>query len=212
MALWRCVPLQAALVSLLGWARGAGGWGVLGFFAAYVAGTVLFLPGSVLTLGAGFVYGLWAGVPLVSAASVAGASLAFALGRTAARPWVERRAREHPRFAAVDAAVARRGFRVVLLLRLSPVLPFNLLNYALSLTRVSFGDYLGASALGMLPGTVLYVYLGSLVVELGELASGGRPSGGWAARALLLAGLVATAGLTVWLARVARAALEREAQ
>ena len=100
--------------------------------------------------------------------SVAAATLAFVLGRTVARGWIARRIAGSPRFAAVDEAIGENGFRIVLLLRLSPLFPFNLLNYALGLTRLSLRDYVVASALGMLPGTILYVYLGSLVTSASE--------------------------------------------
>jgi uncharacterized membrane protein YdjX (TVP38/TMEM64 family) len=205
--LWGPVPRGA--VALTEWIRGAGGLGVVVAFACYVAATVLMVPGTAPTLLIGFLYGpLWATL-LVSPASVVGAILAFLLARGVLRRPVARRVAAHPRFAAVDRAVATNGFKVVLLLRLSPLVPFNLLNYGLGLTRVRLRDYALASFLGMLPGTLLYCYLGSLVASATELAAGKRPSAGPAGVALFGLGLVATLVLTVWLARLTRRELAR---
>lgn len=200
--------LADSVLNLLEWAKGAGLLGALLYGLAYVVGTLLFLPGSVLTLGAGFLYGLWGGLGVVAPGSVLGAALAFLLGRTVLRGPTERLLRRHPRFAAVDEALAKDAFRVVLLLRLSPLFPFNLLNYGLGVTRVGLGPYLWASLLGMFPGTVLYVYLGSLLTSATELVAGKRPDSGWAGRALFVAGLLATALVVVLVSRAARRALE----
>ena len=117
-------------------ARETGAIGVVLFFIAYVLATILVLPGSILTLAAGFVYGPVWGLVLASPASVAGATCAFVLGRTVLRGWAERKVAASDRARAIDAAVAREGFRLVLLLRLSPVFPFSILNYVLSLSNV----------------------------------------------------------------------------
>lgn len=151
---------------------GAGALGPLVFIAAYAACTVLLVPGSVLTLAAGALFGPVLGTLVVSAASTLGASLAFLVGRYLARPAVERRILSNPKFAAVDAAIAAKGPRIVLLLRLSPLFPFALLNYGLSLTSVEFGPYVLASWIGMLPGTVAYVGLGSAGRAAAETAAG----------------------------------------
>jgi uncharacterized membrane protein YdjX (TVP38/TMEM64 family) len=178
------------------------------YVVLYVVATVLVMPASVLTLGAGFVYGPVYGSLLVVVASNLAALAAFLLGRTTLRGRVARRLEGKPRFAAVDAAVARQGFKVVLLLRLSPVFPFNLLNYALGLTRVRTRDYVLASFLGMLPGTVLYVYLGSLVTSVAQLTRGQRPDAGLSGQVLFWGGLAATVLVTVYLTRLARRALD----
>ncbi|GIW40771.1 MAG: hypothetical protein KatS3mg076_1348 [Candidatus Binatia bacterium] len=198
--------LQDRLLALVAWVRGAGSTGIAVFVAAYVLATVALLPGSVLTLGAGFVYGVVLGTAIVWVASNLGAALAFALGRTLARDWVAARVEGNPRFAAIDRAVGREGFKIVLLARLSPIFPFNLLNYAFGLTRVSARDYVLGSLVGMIPGTLMYVYLGSLVTSLTELAAG-RPAGGPLERAFYFGGLVATVVVTVYVTRVARRAL-----
>jgi len=173
------------------------------FVVAYVLAAVLFLPGSILTVAAGVLFGLPLGVALTSLASALGASAAFAVGRFAAHDWVAQRVATRPRFHALVAAARSRGFLLVLLARLSPLIPYNLLNYALSVTSVRFRDYLLATWLGMLPATVLYVYTGSIAKSLAEPAS--APS--WAAGSLLAIGFVATAALTLLIARHATRAL-----
>jgi uncharacterized membrane protein YdjX (TVP38/TMEM64 family) len=201
--------LSRAVLGLLAWAHAAGPAGPLLYGLSYVLATVLFLPGSVLTLGAGFAYGVVGGMAVVVPASVAGALLPFVLGRTVLRDRIARRLQGVERFQAIDQAIAEQGFRVVLLLRLSPVLPFNLLNYALGLTRVGVRDYLLGSLIGMFPGTLLYVYLGSLVNSATEFAAGQRPSAGLAGELLFGGGLLATVLATVLVTRAARRALER---
>ena len=119
---------------------------------------------------------------------------------------------KHPRFAAIDEAIGESGFKIVFLLRLSPIFPFNLLNYALGVTRVRFRDYVIASLLGMLPGTFLYVYLGSLVTNASELLSGKRPEAGIWGQVLYWGGLAATLLVTVLITRIARKALDRALQ
>jgi uncharacterized membrane protein YdjX (TVP38/TMEM64 family) len=208
-AVW-LLPLDRWALHLVEWIRGAGALGVGVFALVYVLATLAFLPGSLLTAGAGFAYGpLW-GTLLVSPVSVLAAGLAFALGRSALRGWVSRRLADHPRFAAIDEAMGQGGFKIVVLLRLSPIFPFNLLNYALGLTRVGFRDYMLASFLGMLPGTFLYVYLGSLVTSASELLSGARPpEAAPYKQALYWGGLVATLVATILITKISRTALER---
>ena len=185
-----------------------GPWGPAAFLLVYVGATVLLLPGSILTLGAGFVYGLGWGTVLVSASSTLGATASFLIGRHLARDGVAGRIRAYPRFAAVDEAVAREGRKVVVLTRLSPAFPFNLLNYAFGITRVKVRHYILASWLGMLPGTILYIYIGSLAGDLATLGIGERTRTPeeWA---FYVIGLAATAALTIQVTRLARRALEK---
>jgi uncharacterized membrane protein YdjX (TVP38/TMEM64 family) len=206
VAALKLLPLEQGLLDLVAWVRGAGVPGMVVFAVVYVVATVLFLPGAILTLGAGFAYGVLVGTPIVWVAANVGALLAFLLGRTVARDWIAARVGRSPRFAAIDRAVAEEGFRIVLLTRLSPIFPFNVLNYAFGLTRVGLRDYVLGSLLGMLPGTVMYVYLGSLVTSLAELAAG-RAGAGTAGRVFYLAGLAATIAVTVYVTRLARRAL-----
>jgi uncharacterized membrane protein YdjX (TVP38/TMEM64 family) len=178
------------------------------FVAAYTVAAVLAVPGTLLTLGAGFTFGLALGVALVSAGSVLGAIAAFLLGRFVARGWVARRIADSPRWRALDSATRHDAFTLVLLARLSPLLPYNMLNYAFGLTDVRLRDYALGSWVGMLPATVLYVYIGSLAKNVPALTSG-HLDASWATRALLVGGLVATVGLTLLIAQRATRALRR---
>lgn len=203
------VPLSDYMLRLVEWIRGAGAPGMLVYVLVYVVATVGLLPGSILTLGAGFAYGPIVGTALVSPASVMGATLACLLGRSLARRWIARRVAGNPKFQAIDLAIRESGFKIVLLLRLSPVFPFNLLNYGLGLTAVRLRDYVLASFLGMLPGTFLYVYLGSLATSASALLSGKRADAGWGGQAIYWGGLAATVLVTVFVTRLARRALAR---
>jgi uncharacterized membrane protein YdjX (TVP38/TMEM64 family) len=197
--------VQGLLKQALDWVGRLGPWGPAIFTAIYVAATVLLLPGSVLTLGAGAVFGLVRGTLIASVASTLAATCAFLIGRYLARPVVARRIQGSERFMAIDRAVAAEGWKVVFLTRLSPVFPFTLLNYAFGLTRVKLGHYVVASWIGMIPGTVMYVYVGSLA----QAASGERTrtTGEWA---LYGVGLVATIAVTLFVTRIARKALNRK--
>jgi len=180
----------------------------IAYVATYIVATVLVIPASILTLAAGFVFGLPLGVVLVSIGSVLGASAAFLVGRFFVREWVAKRIAGWPRFRALDRATRHDGFVIVLLTRLSPLVPFNLINYGLALTSVRFRDYFLASWIGMLPVTILYVYIGSVAKGVTELASGGAPSG-MAGRVLLFVGLAATVLLTIIITRKATRTLSQ---
>ncbi|HWR96985.1 MAG TPA: TVP38/TMEM64 family protein [Candidatus Methanoperedens sp.] len=208
IAAGRAFPIQQLLRSALDAIAGLGPAGVAAFVALYVLACVLMLPGSLLTLGAGAVFGVVRGVAIVSVASTLGATAAFFVGRHLAREWVTRRIAGNPRFAAIDAAVGREGWKIVGLTRLSPAFPFNLLNYAYGLTSVRPRDYVLASWIGMLPGTVMYVYLGSLAGSLATLGAPGtgRSPAQWA---LFGVGLAATVAVTVVATRIAQRALDR---
>jgi len=216
MIAWRvalAALLLAAIVALavdwpLGsWVVGAAAWagnhrqaaGTL-FVAVYTLAAVFVVPGSILTLAAGYLFGLPLGVVLTSAGSGLGAAAAFVVGRFVARDWVAQRVARSPRFHALDAALHSDGFLIVLLARLSPLIPYNLLNYGLSVTAARFRDYMLATWIGMLPAILLYVYTGSLAKSVTTLASGGgAPS--WAAQSLLALGFAATAALTLLITR-----------
>ncbi len=208
--LWLGRSLGAELPRFAAWVEGLGALGPLVFVLGYALAVVAFAPGSVLTLAAGAIFGLAKGTLYVFVAATLGASAAFLVARHLARGAVERRLAGNARFAAIDRAVGEQGRKIVFLLRLSPVFPFNLLNYALGLTRVRFADYFVACA-GMLPGTLLYVYYGKLAGDVAQLAGGAgaqRGAGDWA---VLLLGLAATVAVTTVVTRAARAAL-REAE
>jgi uncharacterized membrane protein YdjX (TVP38/TMEM64 family) len=195
------------LRELLQWISGLGSTAPLVFIPLYIVACVLFIPGSVLTLSAGLLFGVVRGSMYVSVAATLGATLAFLIGRYVARQWVAARLAKYPKFKAVDEAVAREGWKIVALTRLSPVFPFNLLNYAFGLTNVGVRDYVVASWAGTLPGTILYVYLGSLAGDLTRVATGetAHTPAEWTLYAI---GLLATVTVTVYVTRVSNRALK----
>lgn len=197
----------ASLPQFATWVDSLGALGPLVFVAGYAAAVVGFVPGSLLTLAGGALFGVVRGVVYVFAAAVLGSTASFLIARHLAREAVARRIEGDARFQAIDRAVGEQGRRIVFLLRLSPVFPFSLLNYALGLTRVRLVDYLVAS-LGMLPGTVLYVYLGKAAGDVAAVAGGVRSERGLADWALLGVGLMATAIVTILITRIARRALD----
>jgi uncharacterized membrane protein YdjX (TVP38/TMEM64 family) len=201
----RYFHVQDLLKEALDWIGKLGSWGPVIFLGIYIVATVLFIPGSVLTLGAGAVFGVVLGSIYVSISATLGATAAFLVGRYLARDAIARKIEKNEKFAAIDRAVADEGWKIVFLTRLSPVFPFTLLNYAFGLTRVKLRHYVLASWIGMIPGTVMYVYLGSLV----HIGAGNRHRtvGEWA---LYGVGLLATIVVTVFVTRLARKALARK--
>ena len=205
----RYFHIQELLRKSLDWIAGLGSTGPLLFTGIYILACVLFIPGSILTLGAGIIFGVVKGSIIVSIAATLGATCAFLAGRYLARDWVAKRIEGSPKFKAIDEAVAKEGWKIVGLVRLSPIFPFNLLNYAFGLTRVSLRHYFFASWIGMLPGTVMYVYIGSLAGDLAKIGTGERirTPAEWA---LYVVGLIATIIVTILVTRLARKALEKK--
>ena len=199
---FRLLPVGRWAQLLIEKVHGLGAAGVALFAAVYIVAPLLLAPASVLTIGAGFLYGRANGTLLVAACATAAACLAFLLGRTLLRERVRRRIEQDAKLRAIDAAVGAHGFRLVFLLRLSPVVPFNLLNYALGATQVTFWQYVSASALGMLPGTFLYVSIGAAATSAAQLGGGTHSPG-----AALWLGIVATVAVVVLLTFIARRAL-----
>jgi uncharacterized membrane protein YdjX (TVP38/TMEM64 family) len=201
------LPVKSYTVSVLAWIQSLGIWGPVFLTAFYVVAAVLFLPGSIITLAAGALFGVGKGFLAVWIGANLGACAAFLVGRTLARDWVEKKVQANSKFVAVEDAVAREGFKIVLLLRLSPVFPFNFLNYALGLTKVSLVHFALASLIGMIPGALMYVYIGSVAGSLAAIASG-HVEGGVAGEVLKWVGLVVTIAVTVFVTRIARRSLK----
>jgi uncharacterized membrane protein YdjX (TVP38/TMEM64 family) len=205
LAALRWLHLQDQLQRVLTWLGNLGRWEPALFIAAYVLAAVLFIPGSVLTLGAGALFGLAWGSVFVSVGATLGATCAFLVGRYLAREVIARKIEGNEKFAAIDQAVADEGWKIVLLTRLSPIFPFTLLNYAFGLTRVKLSHYVVASWIGMMPGTILYVYLGSLAhVGVGPRH---RTTSEWI---LYGVGLLATIVVAVFVTRLARKSLAQK--
>ena len=202
IAAWVMLPLSDWTQALERWFRDLGPVGVLVFLAAYVAGTVVLAPGSAMSILAGIVYGWW-GVPIVLVSASLGTSLAFLIARYLARDAVAARLENRPKLKAIDAAVDEEGWKVVALLRLSPLVPFGLQNYLFGITRVGFWPYAAATLGGIVPGTFLYVALGAL--GRGAVNGDGAGPAGWL---LLGIGLVATVAVTILVGRKAKRKLK----
>jgi uncharacterized membrane protein YdjX (TVP38/TMEM64 family) len=191
------------ITAFLEWVQSAGLWGAVLFSLAYIPAAILFVPASILTLAAGFVFGVAQGTVIVSLGSTAGAAAAFVVARTLGHTWVMDRMARHPRFNVIASAVESEAFTVVLLTRLSPLFPFNLLNYAFGVSSVPFKTYVLASWLGMLPGGLMYIYLGSAAQNVAALLSSEhhRTRG---QQVMFALGLVATMAVTAIVTRTAR--------
>lgn len=199
---------QELLRNALQWVDDLGAIAPIAFVSIYAIATVAFLPGSILTLGAGVVFGIVQGSIYVFIGATIGATLAFLVGRYLARDWVSQKIAGNQKFKAIDRAVGNEGFKIVLLTRLSPIFPFNLLNYGLGVTGVSLKDYVLASV-GMIPGTIMYVYIGSLAGSIatigGETQPDANPLAQWAIRII---GFAATVAVTLYVTKIARQALD----
>jgi len=200
---------QAILRNALQWIDSLGAMAALAFIALYIIATIAFLPGSILTLGSGVVFGVVWGSLYVFVGATLGATAAFLVGRYLARGWVARKIADNKKFAAIDQAVGREGLKIVLLTRLSPIFPFNLLNYAFGITGVSLKDYCIGSV-GMIPGTIMYVYIGSLAGNLAMIGTEAQPTNSNVQWAIRLIGLIATVAVTIYVTRIAQKALEEE--
>ena len=192
------------LLTTLDAIHGLGWWGYCLFVAVYVLACVLFVPGSLLTLGAGAAFGVVTGSILVSLSATLGATVSFLVGRYLAGDWVARKVATNPTFGVINHALEKDGWQIVLLTRLSPMFPFNMLNYAFGLTRVPLQHYVLASWIGMMPGTLMYVYVGSLAG-----VAAGTQTRTTSQYLLYGVGLLATAVVTLLITRMARQALQK---
>ncbi|MBH8576605.1 TVP38/TMEM64 family protein [Nostocaceae cyanobacterium CENA369] len=200
---------QALLRNALQWIDSLGTVGAIAFIALYIIATIAFLPGSILTLGAGVIFGIFWGSVYVLIGATLGATGAFFVGRYLARGWIAKKIADNQKFAVIDRAVGREGLKIVLLTRLSPIFPFNLLNYAFGITGVSFKDYFIGS-IGMIPGTIMYVYIGSLASDIAAIGTEAQPTNSTMQWTIRIVGLIATIAVTVYVTRIARKALEDE--
>ena len=205
--LWK-FPVDEGLLSLVEWIKGQGSVGFIVYILVYIAAAVLFIPGSIITLGAGFAYGVLTGSILVSIASILGATASFLVGRYLARDWVAKKVANNESFRRIDNAVAGRGFKIVLLTRLSPIFPFTFQNYGYGLTGVSLRDYFFASWIGMIPGTIMYVYIGSLITDITQIASG-QSAEVPGQKIFYFVGLAVTVAVSVYVTRIAKKALAK---
>ncbi|KAI3459349.1 hypothetical protein Pfo_016012 [Paulownia fortunei] len=203
------LPVEKMLKDFLVWVeQDLGAWGPLALAVAYIPLTILAVPASILTLGGGYLFGLPVGFLADSVGATLGAGAAFLLGRTLGRSFVISKLKDYPQFHAVAIAIQTSGFKIVLLLRLVPLLPFNMLNYLLSVTPVPIAPYLLASWLGMMPITLALVYVGTTLKDLSDVTHGwsGFSKTRWA---FLVLSLVVSVLLMIYVTRVAKAALDK---
>jgi uncharacterized membrane protein YdjX (TVP38/TMEM64 family) len=199
---------QVLLQQALEWIESLGSIGAIAFIGIYIIATIAFLPAFILTLGAGVLFGVWWGSVYVFIGATLGAIAAFLVGRYLVRDWVAKKIAGNDKFSAIDRAVGKEGLKIVLLTRLSPIFPFNLLNYAFGVTGVSIKDYIIGS-IGMIPGTMMFVYIGSLagsVALIGTETAPTNPTLQWTIR---IVGFVATIAVTIYITRIAKQALSQ---
>lgn len=201
--------LQEFLQNALQWINSLGAIGGIVFIGIYIIATLAFLPAALLTLGAGVIFGVTWGSVYVFIGATLGAIAAFLGGRYLAQGWVKEKISSYKKFAIIDKAVSKEGLKIVLLVRLSPLFPFNLLNYAFGITSVSFQDYLIGSV-GMIPGTIMYVYFGSLVGDIALIGSKNQPGNIILHWVIQIMGLIATIAVTVYVTNIAKKALKDE--
>lgn len=203
------LPLQKILKDFLLWVhRDLGVWGPVVLAVTYIPLTIMAVPASILTLGGGYLFGLPIGIAADSIGATAGAGAAFLLGRSIGKSFVISKLKDYPQFRSVAIAIRRSGFKIILLLRLVPLLPFNIMNYLLSVTPISLGKYMLASWLGMMPITVALVYVGTTLKDLSDVTQGWNefPKSDWA---FIMLVLFVSVVLIVCITRVAKAALDK---
>ena len=201
------LPLEQGIRAVVGWVEGLGPVGPLVYACIYLLVTVLMIPAAAFSIAAGALFGLFWGTVAVWLGSNLGAAAAFLIARYLARDAVARKLAGFPKFKAVDRAVAEGGWKIVAMLRLSPAVPFNVQNYVYGLTGIRFWACVGATAVAMLPGIFMYVYLGYAGRASIEAAAAGEVQRGWEQWLLLVLGLIATVAVTVYITKLARRAI-----
>ena len=200
--------LQEFLQHILQGIQSLGWIGVVIFILVYIIATVALIPGSILTLGAGLIFGVGLGSVYVLTGAICGEMCAFLLGRYFVRDWIESKIRNNQLFSALNKALKREGFKIILLTRLSPLFPFSLLNYAFGVTGISLRDYFLGS-IGMIPMTVTYVYFGSLAKDIASIGRGHQLANSELQWFVKIIGFLATVAVTVYLTRIANRALNK---
>ncbi|WP_413198620.1 TVP38/TMEM64 family protein [Nostoc piscinale] len=207
----RFLNFSVFFTNLVTYVNSLGIWGIVAYIGIYNLATLLFIPGSVLTLKAGCLFGVFWGSVYVLIAAIIGAVLAFMIGRYFSRNWVSKQIEQHPKLKAIDVAVAKEGWKIVLLTRLCPLFPFNLLNYFFGVTQVSLKDYILGS-FGILPGTVMYVYMGTLAGNLAMTNMSSQtltPEAKTYQLIMQIIGLIATVAVTIYITKIAQKALSQ---
>jgi len=162
IALSRFIPVVNFIEALQQRVMSWGAWAAICYPLLFALCNILLLPGGILAVGGGFFFGLWWGFVIVFVGNVVATAISFALSRSIARGWFQRKLSGHPTLRALGPAVERESWKIILLSQLHPLFPTSLLNYFYGLTRIRFGSYMLWASLGRLPGIFLYAYLGTL--------------------------------------------------
>jgi uncharacterized membrane protein YdjX (TVP38/TMEM64 family) len=211
MIISQFVNTQQILTNLITWVENLGIWGAIAFIIIYNVATLLFIPGSLLTMKGGCLFGIFWGSIYVLIAAMIGAVLAFIIGRYFSQDWICQQLEKHPKFKAIDQAITKEGWKIVLLTRLSPLFPFNFLNYAFGITNISLRDYILGS-FGILPGTIMYVYIGSLATNLATISTTEQPTSleiKILQFTIQAVGLIATIIVTIYITKIAQKSLHK---
>lgn len=207
----RTLPVGEGLSRMEAWIGSLGGWGPAMFALVYIVAAVAMIPGGLITIAAGAIFGLLWGFIAVSIGSTIGASLAFLIGRYVARKTVQEQTKKYPKFAAIDRAIDEGGWKIIAMLRLVPLFPFNVGNYLLGLTPVKFWPYVLASWIAMMPGTLAYVYLGH-VGRKGVEAAAGEAGPHPLEFVLMIVGFLVAVAVTVYITKLAKRKLDEQTE
>ena len=207
-SLWQ-YPIGRNMPILVDWIQNQGPSGYLIYSTVFAIGTAMFFPGSIFVMGAGYIWGIAIGSIVASISLTISAVIAFLFSRYIVRDWVASKVIQIPRLDRLDAGVANSGFKFIFLIRLSPVFPFTLFNYAYGATGVKLGSYVLGTWLGMIPGTVMYVYLGSLITDIAQVATGQLPISEGISYYKII-GLIISVVVTIYIARYAHRTLSSE--
>lgn len=200
----RKLPVMEWMDFFTGWVKDHGALGIALFLVAHVIGTSLFVPASAFTIAAGLTFGLFWGVTLAVGCCAVGSAFSFFISRYVARSWVEKLMGNNEKFRALDGALAEAGWKLVLLMRLTPVMPFPVTNYFFGITKIRFWPYFWASAFGVIPGTTLYCYLG----YVGKVAlTSQKQQRGTMDYVLLGVGLALLVAVVIYMTKIAKKAL-----
>lgn len=202
LALYKFLPLDEWITSFRIWVKELGTLGWIISIFGYALAAFLLIPGALLTITMGIAYGLW-GFPIVVIGATIGAGLSFLAGRYLLSGQVDKALGHRPIYKALNEAIKEEGWKVVGLMRFSPAVPFSLQNWLFGVTKVGFFPYILATFFGIMPGTLLYVWIGSIG---GSVAGSGDTS--TAKIAFLVIGILATLAVTILIGKKAKAKLQ----
>ncbi len=201
------LPLRDWLSFLSSWVKERGAFGVVVFMAIYIFCSVLLMPSAWFTAASAAAFGFWRGLLIAATSASIAAAISFLIARYFALKWVKRWVEKNERFSALYDVISERDWKIVLLCRLTPVVPFVLSNYFFGLTRLRFWPYFWASTVGIFPGAMLYAYVG----YLGKVALAGENRSRTPQEYMFMAfGFVVTMLMVIYISRRARKALQRE--